>query len=37
MRTNIYPVVPMDIKSREEEIYTLNLPMCNWVALGHLK
>lgn len=34
MGTNVYPVVPMEIKSREEEICTLNLPMYSWVVIG---
>lgn len=34
MGTSMYPVVPMEMKPKEEEVYTLNLPVNGWVAIG---
>lgn len=34
MGTSMYPVVPMEIKPKEEDVYTLNLPVNGWVAIG---
>lgn len=34
MGTNIYPVVPVEIKPREDRIYALSLPTYRWVVIG---